>query len=130
MAEHEGKSDPEKTGRAELINRIDELENLLAKKKAESKKRQGPRLKFGTDGIPVLDELVDENAPISEESSIVNEQRDNNDVINEIIDKVDHEISQDLDELIVMLKDSIIDEVKTRLLKELASEHKDPAKQR
>ena len=33
-------------------------------------------------------------------------------LINDIIDKVDKEISEDLDELILMLKDSIIDEVK------------------
>lgn len=127
MAKKKEISDSDKAGREELIGRIEELENLLAKKKAESQKKTGTRLKFGTDGIPVLDELVDENTTTDDDIS-ARQERENNEVINEIIDKVDQEISQDLDELIVMLKDSIIDEVKTRLLKELAGENKGPAK--
>ena len=127
MAKKKEISDSDKAGREELIGRIEELENLLAKKKAESQKKTGTRLKFGTDGIPVLDELVDENT-ITDDDTSARQERENNEVINEIIDKLDQEISQDLDELIVTLKDSIIDEVKTRLLKELAGENKGPAK--
>ena len=127
MANKKEISDSDKAGREELISRIEELENLLAKKKAESQQNTGTRLKFGTDGIPVLDELVDENTLAGDNTS-TRQARENNEVINEIINKVDQEISQDLDELIVMLKDSIIDEVKTRLLKELAGDNKGPAK--
>ncbi len=105
--------------REALINRIDELENLLAQKKSESTNTNSPRLKVGTDGIPVLMETVDEtNQDITTQVG-AESAKQNDALVNEIIDKVDKEISQDLDELIVLLKDSIIDEVKIRLLKEL-----------
>ena len=109
-----------------LINQIDELENLLAQKKAEAQEIQKqqteqkpvlPRLNVGTDGIPVLVETVTEDDLFAHENP-TNEKKDD-EFINEIIDKIDKEITEDLDELILMLKDSIIDEVKTRLLKEL-----------
>ena len=103
-----------------LINRIDELENLLARKKAETQKQdETPRLKVGTDGIPVLVEAVTEEDmnPVAIDS--IHALKRDNEIINDIINKVDQEISQDLDELIVLLKDSIIEEVKTKLLKEL-----------
>ena len=107
-----------------LLNRIEELENLLHRKKTEViEQNQSPRLKVGTDGIPVLVESVtEEDMNYSNPESINSLQRDD-EIINEIINKVDKEISQDLDELIVLLKDSIIDEVKTRLLKELHSDN-------
>lgn len=109
------------TDRSNLINRIDELESLLAKKKEESKQAKLPRLKVGTDGIPVLIEpfTADKFNPVHDETFKQIEKDDQ--VINEIIEKVDKEISEDLDELIMMLKDSIIDEVKTRLIKEFQS---------
>jgi hypothetical protein len=102
-----------------LINRIDELENLLAKKKKEAQQANTPRLKVGTDGIPVLVNAVTEEGLNPETGSSFDSLNKDDQIINDIIDKVDKEISEDLDELIVMLKDSIIDEVKTRLLKEL-----------
>ncbi len=126
-----------------LISQIDELENLLAAKKAEVEveaeaKAQAkaktiaeesilPRLNVGTDGIPVLVEPVAEEGFSSEKKQTlgprleVDNRSENKDeqIINDIIDKIDKEITEDLDELILMLKDSIIDEVKTRLLKEL-----------
>jgi hypothetical protein len=106
------------TDRNNLINRIDELEGLLAKKKAESKQAKLPRLKVGTDGIPVLvDPLNEENLNPDTDREFRQIKHDDQ-LINDIINKVDKEISADLDELIFMLKDSIIDEVKTRLLKE------------
>ena len=113
--------DPDKN---HLISRIDELENLLAQKKAEAQQQnqvdeQSPKLKVGTDGIPLLEETVVEEdidpnktlppSPFSKEDQM----------INDIISKVDKEITEDLDELIILLKDSIIDEVKSRLLEEL-----------
>ena len=104
--------------RNNLINRIDELENLLAKKKEESKQAKLPRLKVGTDGIPVLIEpfTAEKKNPVHDKAFKQIEKDDQ--LINDIINKVDKEISEDLDELILMLKDSIIDEVKTRLIKE------------
>jgi len=109
-----------------LINRIDELEELLAKKNAESQKAKAesqkanlPRLKVGTDGIPVLVETVAEEDISPGERQTINTLAKDNQIIDDIINKVDEEISKDLDELVVILKDSIIDEVKTRLLKEL-----------
>ncbi|HIF50415.1 MAG TPA: hypothetical protein EYQ42_02580 [Thiotrichaceae bacterium] len=126
-----------------LISQIDELENLLAAKKAEAEveaeaKAQAkaktiaeestlPQLNVGTDGIPVLVEPVAEEGFSSEKKQTlgprleVDNRSENKDeqIINDIIDKIDKEITEDLDELILMLKDSIIDEVKTRLLKEL-----------
>lgn len=111
-----------------LINQIDELENLLAEKKAEAQQIQKehlpeqqqepalPRLTVGTDGIPVLVEAVTEEDLFTHENP-ANDKND--DFINQIIDKIDKEITEDLDELILMLKDSIIDEVKMRLLQEL-----------
>ncbi len=104
--------------RNSLVNRIDELEQLLAKKKAESKEAKLPRLRVGTDGIPVLVDhyTLDDLNPDQEQAFKQIEKDDQ--LINDIIDKVDKEISGDLDELILMLKDSIIDEVKTRLLEE------------
>ena len=117
-----------------LINQIDELESLLAEKKAEAQQIQEeqlqeqqqesalPRMTVGTDGIPVLVETVTEDDLFAHELAANDEQDEpykNNEFINEIIDKIDKEITEDLDELILMLKDSIIDEVKTRLLKEL-----------
>jgi len=104
--------------RNNLVNRIDELEQLLAKKKAESKQAKLPRLKVGTDGIPVLVDLFNQD-DLNQDLEQTFKQIDKDDqLINDIIDKVDKEISGDLDELILMLKDSIIDEVKTRLLEE------------
>lgn len=109
-----------------LINQIDELENLLAEKKAEAREIQKqqkekkpvlPRLNVGTDGIPVLVETVTDD-DLFTENRPTNDNKDDQ-FINEIINKIDKEITEDLDELILMLKDSIIDEVKTRLLKEL-----------
>lgn len=47
--------------RDNLISRIDELEQLLARKKAEAQQANLPRLKFGTDGIPVLIDTVTED---------------------------------------------------------------------
>jgi len=102
-----------------LISQIDELETLLAEKKAEAQKTVLPRLNVGTDGIPVLVEAVTEEGLSPDEISPANDEEDNTQIINDIIDKIDKEITADLDELILMLKDSIIDEVKTRLLKEL-----------
>ncbi len=106
-------TDLSETDRNQLLNRIDELEKILAKKKAESQQQaqdntNSTKLKIGTDGIPVLVETISDDK--------LNEDEE---IINSIIDKIDKEITQDLDELIVMLKDSIIDEVKMRLLKEL-----------
>ena len=101
-----------------LLNRIDELEKLLAEKKAATEK-QTPRLKVGTDGIPVLVDAVTEEELDPPVGNSLHALKQDNEIINDIINKVDKEISQDLDELIVLLKDSIIDEVKTRLLKEL-----------
>ncbi|GJM04271.1 MAG: hypothetical protein DHS20C09_02620 [marine bacterium B5-7] len=106
------------TDRNNLVNRIDELEQLLAKKKTESKQAKLPRLKVGTDGIPVLVDLFSQD-DLDQDLEQTFQQIDKDDqLINDIINKVDKEISGDLDELILMLKDSIIDEVKTRLLKE------------
>ncbi len=121
-------------GQDNLINQIDELENLLAEKKAEAQQIQEkhqlerqqepalPRLTVGTDGIPVLVEAVTKEDLFTHENP-ANDKKDepykNDEFINQIIDKIDKEISEDLDELILMLKDSIIDEVKTRLLQEL-----------
>lgn len=108
--------------RNHLLSRIDELEKLLAKKKAEAQEaaqdHQTPKLKVGTDGIPVLVDAVAEDNLNTGDTSMPPLNKDDA-IINDIIDKIDKEITQDLDELIVMLKDSIIDEVKTRLLEEL-----------
>jgi hypothetical protein len=104
--------------RNNLINRIDELEQLLAKKKAESKQAKLPRLKVGTDGIPVLvDPFTEDDLNPDQQNAFKQIEKDDQ-LINDIINKVDKEISEDLDELIMMLKDSIIDEVKTRLIEE------------
>ena len=111
--------------RTTLLNRIDELEKLLARKKAETRQTdEVPKLKVGTDGIPVLVEAVTEKDmnPVSADS-LLSIKKDN-EIINDIIDKVDKEISKDLDELIILLKDSIIEEVKTRLLNELQQKEK------
>lgn len=102
------------THREELIHRIDELETLLAKKKKEAKhNNDAPRFRVGTDGIPVLLETVN-----SENQQSFSDPK-NDQLINEIIDKIDMEITRDLDELILILKDNIINEVKVHLLKEL-----------
>lgn len=105
--------------RDNLINRIDELEELLAKKKAESQHANAPRLRVGSDGIPVLVETVTEDDISPGTGQTLNALNKDDQIINDIINKVDKEITADLDELILMLKDSIIDEVKTQLLKEL-----------
>ncbi len=102
-----------------LIDQIDELEKLLAEKKAETQQTILPRLNVGTDGIPVLVEAVTEEGLSSDKTSSLSSLKKDDQLINDIIDKIDKEITEDLDELILMLKDSIIDEVKTRLLKEL-----------
>lgn len=101
--------------RNNLLNRIDELETLLAKKKAEVG-NVTPRIKVGTDGIPVLFDEFDFNNEDDTEAIAVNADEA---IIEDIINKVDEDVSQDLDELIGLLKNSIIDEVKNRLLKEL-----------
>lgn len=109
-----------------LIKQIDELEVLLAEKKAEAeaqkKSREAepilPRLNVGTDGIPVLVEAVTEEQ-LATNGSSPNAIKNEDELVTDIIEKIDKEITEDLDELILMLKDSIIDEVKTRLIKEL-----------
>lgn len=105
--------------RSNLINRIDELEHLLAEKKKESERAKLPRLKVGSDGIPVLIEPFTADKVNPARDKEFQQIKENDQLINDIINKVDEEISKDLDELILMLKDSIIDEVKTRLLEEL-----------
>jgi len=105
--------------RDNLISRIDELERLLARKKAASQQTNLPRIKVGTDGIPILIEAVTEKDINTDQSQTLNTIDKDDQIISDIIDKVDQEITADLDELVLMLKDSIIDEVKTRLLKEL-----------
>ncbi|MBL1142963.1 MAG: hypothetical protein HND53_13120 [Proteobacteria bacterium] len=104
-----------------LIKQIDELEALLAEKKAEAQAQETvlPRLNVGTDGIPVLVEAVTEEGLNIDNESLPNTKENDDQLVNDIIDKIDKEITEDLDELILMLKDSIIEEVKTRLLKEL-----------
>lgn len=107
-----------------LIKQIDELEAILARKKAEAQKSREqrevlPRLNVGTDGIPVLVEAVTEEGLSNDVNPFDATAKQDDQMINDIIDKIDKEITEDLDELILMLKDSIIDEVKTRLLKEL-----------
>jgi hypothetical protein len=102
-----------------LISQIDELEDLLAQKKTEAQQTILPRLNVGTDGIPVLVEAVTEEGLDPDETQTLAGLKKDDQIINDIIDKIDKEITKDLDELILMLKDSIIDEVKTRLLKEL-----------
>lgn len=103
----------------DLINQIDELENLLAQKKEEARRAALPRLKVGTDGIPILVETVTEGGLDSDKAQALSNLNKDAQVINNIMDKIDKEITEDLDELVLMLKDSIIDEVKIRLLKEL-----------
>ena len=107
--------------RGNLINRIDELEELLAKKNAETQNANLPRLRVGTDGIPVLVQTVAEEGITPGDVQTLNTLNKDDQIINDIINKVDEEISKDLEELVFILKDSIIDEVKTRLLKELHS---------
>lgn len=107
-----------------LINQIDELEELLAQKKAESQQTVLPKLNFGNDGIPVLVETVTEEGLKPDVNPAIDTNKKDDQFINDIIDKIDKEITEDLDELIVMLKDSIIDEVKTRLLTELKDKNK------
>ncbi len=102
-----------------LISQIDELENLLAEKKTEAQQSALPRLNVGTDGIPILVEAVIEEDLYSAETPALVSLKKDDQIVNDIIDKIDKEITEDLDELILMLKDSIIDEVKTRLLKGL-----------
>ena len=105
--------------RDNLISRIDELERLLARKKAASQQANLPRIKVGTDGIPILIETVNEKYITPDQSQASNTVDKDDQIINDIIDKVDKEISADLDALVLMLKDSIIDEVKARLIEEL-----------
>ncbi|MCZ6805171.1 MAG: hypothetical protein O7D86_14935 [Proteobacteria bacterium] len=105
--------------RGNLINRIDELEELLAKKNAETQNANLPRLRVGTDGIPVLVQTVAEEGITPGDVQTLNTLNKDDQIINDIIKKVDEEISKDLEELVFILKNSIIDEVKTRLLKEL-----------
>ncbi len=102
-----------------LISQIDELENLLAEKKAEARQSVLPRLNVGTDGIPILVEAVTEEDLNPDDTPALASLKKDDQIVNDIIDKIDKEITKDLDALIVMLKDSIIDEVKTRLLEEL-----------
>ncbi len=107
--------------RDELVSRIDELEQLLAEKKAEANQAGKLHMKVGTDGIPVLEDQFEPDSlgtqrSSTERSAVTREHE----IVEEIIDKVDREISQDLDELIAILKNSIIDEVKTRLMHELS----------
>ena len=121
MADNDDNSvDQNPAARGELVNRIDELERLLEEKKNAAETSAQARMKFGTDGIPVLVDIVDadmiKHAAGTEDSDRTGQQGR---LIEDIIDKVDQEISADLDELINLLKDSIIDEVKTRLMKEL-----------
>ncbi|MEM7027820.1 MAG: hypothetical protein AAF410_06315 [Pseudomonadota bacterium] len=102
--------------RNNLLNRIDELETLLAKKKAEVGDAT-PRIKVGTDGIPVLFDEFDFHSEYEVEAAAINTDQA---TIEDIITKIDEDVSQDLDELIGLLKNSIIEEVKNRLLKELS----------
>ena len=107
--------------RDELVSRIDELEQLLAEKKAEASRAGKLHMKVGTDGIPVLEDLFEPgNVDIQNSSTDASTVTREHEIVEEIIDKVDREISQDLDELIAILKNSIIDEVKTRLMHELS----------
>ncbi|MEQ8288703.1 MAG: hypothetical protein RIB78_03155 [Gammaproteobacteria bacterium] len=119
--ENDDSREPGNAERAELVSRIDELERLLAEKKAEANRTGQLHMKVGTDGIPVLEDLfeADKSDSMLDPDQVESLARDN-EVVEDIINKVDKEISQDLDELIAILKSSIIDEVKTRLMKELS----------
>lgn len=119
--ENDDSRDPGNAERGELVSRIDELERLLAEKKAEANHTGQLHMKVGTDGIPVLEDLFEADTfnSMSDPDQVESLARDN-EVVEDIINKVDKEISQDLDELIAILKNSIIDEVKTRLMQELS----------
>lgn len=119
--ENDDSREPGNAERGELVSRIDELERLLAEKKAEANRTGQLHMKVGTDGIPVLEDLFETDTFISmpDPDQLESQARDN-EVVEDIINKVDKEISQDLDELIAILKNSIIDEVKTRLMQELS----------
>lgn len=107
-----------------LIHRIDELEKLLARKKESKQKIDNPRFKIGEDGIPILIETVSDDDIDTQLSDTLQHIQQDNKIVDEIISKVEKEISQDLDDLIVMLKDSIIDDVKSRILSELNEKNK------
>jgi hypothetical protein len=81
-----------------LINQIDELEKLLAEKKSEAKQHVLPRLNVGTDGIPVLVEAVTEEGLNLDSASSSGNTKNDDQLINDIIDKIDKEITEDLDE--------------------------------
>ncbi len=119
--ENDNSREPGNAERGELVSRIDELERLLAEKKAEANRTGQLHMKVGTDGIPVLEDLFEADTfnSMSDPDQVESLARDN-EVVEDIINKVDKEISQDLDELIAILKNSIIDEVKTRLMQELS----------
>ena len=107
------------TDRNNLVNRIDELEQFLAKKKTASKQAKLPRLKVGTDRVPVLVDLFNVENLNRDTNREFKQTKHDDQLINDIINKDDKEISADLDELIFTLKESIIDDLKIRLLKEL-----------
>ncbi len=107
------------SNRNDLLNRIDKLERLLAKKRTTSDPEKVPRLKVGTDGIPVLIEPVKINKDIPADDKTTTPNKKEDLLIDDIINRIDKEIAPDLDKLIRDLKDSILAKVKIRLAEEL-----------
>jgi hypothetical protein len=109
-----------------LKKRIDELESLLREKESCISSVPDKSVIYTLeeqDEIPVLDEIFDmeNDGDISNNDvlDIINKPILNDDRILEIINILDHQISNDLDALIKLFKHSIMKKIKNQLLTEL-----------
>jgi len=110
-----------------LLRRIEELETLLEQQKQQRLKRAAVRPRARAEEIPVLYDVVTEQSIAARDSASHQAGQPSGDPkLRELIGRVDQDTGSDLEQFIKILKNGIIDELKTDLIKELKPSGREP----
>lgn len=110
-----------------LLRRIGELETLLEQQKQQRLKRAAVKPKARAEEIPVLYDVVTEESIAARDKALRQAGQPAGDArLRDIIGRVDQDAGSDLEQFIKILKNGIIDELKTDLIKELKPPKREP----
>ncbi len=110
-----------------LLRRIGELETLLEQQKQQRLKRAAVKPKARAEEIPVLYDVVTEESIAARDKALRQAGQPVGDArLRDIIGRVDQDAGSDLEQFIKILKNGIIDELKTDLIKELKPPKREP----
>lgn len=110
-----------------LLRRIGELETLLEQQKQQRLKRAAVKPKARAEEIPVLYDVVTEESIAARDKALRQAGQPAGDArLRDIIHRVDQDAGSDLEQFIKILKNGIIDELKTDLIKELKPPKREP----